>query len=218
MPSSAAPAKPVHLSCKDPSPCLIRCLKLPCRSSRSASTRFRACSTRPRPSPRRRKSTPRCCSAAGSRPTCSRSPARCRSPATRPRTARRGSPASSRRNSRTTKRRLDQLKARIAKTVAFLKTLDAQGDRRLGRPRDHLSARPEQGPDEGRRLPQSLRAAEFLFPPHRRLRHRAPLRRRGRQARLPRRHSDQAHLRAQRTKKAAPPANGGAALSCPAAI
>ena len=67
-----------------------------------------------------------------------------------------------------------------------------QGDRRLGRPRDHLSARAEQGPDAGRRLPQSLRAAEFLFPSHRGLRHRAPLRRRGRQARLSGRHSDQA--------------------------
>src|ERR1019366_1644214 len=83
-----------------------------------------------------------------------------------------------------------------------------QGDRRLSRPRNHLPARADQGPDEGRRLPQSFRAAEFLFPPHRRLRHRAPLRRGARQARLPGRYSDQTALRpaaSQVTKKAAPP-------------
>jgi len=38
----------------------------------------------------------------------------------------RGWPASSRRNSRTTETTIDQLKARLAKTVALLKTLDAK--------------------------------------------------------------------------------------------
>ncbi len=43
------------------------------------------------------------------------------------------------------------LKARLAKTVAFLKTLDPKQDRCRGRPPDHVSARPEQqGRDEGR--------------------------------------------------------------------
>ena len=112
---------------------------------------------------------------------------------------------------------LDQLKERIAKTVAYLKTLDAKAidasaDREITFP-----ARAEQGPDAGWRLSQSLRAAEFLFSPHLRLRHRAPLRRRGRQARLPGRHSDQAPLSlvaSPATKK--PPAGfpGAAALAC----
>ena len=89
---------------------------------------------------------------------------------------------------------IDQLKERIAKTVAFLKTLDtkaidASADREITFPLG-----PSQGPDEGRRLSQSFRAAEFLFPPHRRLRDRARLRRGARQARLPGRHPDQADL------------------------
>ena len=53
------------------------------------------------------------------------------------------SPAPSRRNSRTTRRASTSSRSASRKTVAYLKTLDRQGDRRRRRPRDHLSARAE---------------------------------------------------------------------------
>ena len=87
---------------------------------------------------------------------------------------------------------IDQLKARLAKTVAYLKTLDAKTDRRLHRPRDRVSDRcGHNRPHERQRLPQSFRAAELLFPSYRRLRDPASLRRRDWQARLHGRHPRQ---------------------------
>ena len=74
----------------------------------------------------RRRSIPRCCSTRASSPICSRSPARCRARATWPRTAAHGSPASTRPGMRTTRRRSPSSKPRIAKTLAFVKTLDAK--------------------------------------------------------------------------------------------
>jgi uncharacterized protein len=73
---------------------------------------------------------------------------------------------------------MDQLKARLAKTVAYLKTLDpkqidASADREVTFP----LGPDQQGPHEGRRLPKPFRAAELLFPHHSRLRDPAPLRR-----------------------------------------
>ena len=100
--------------------------KLPCRCSRSASTRCRACSTRRPPMRRQRKSSRRCCSVSAWRPTCSRSPARCRSPAIRPRTAPPGSPASSRRNSRTTRPASSSSRSASPRRWPILKTLDAK--------------------------------------------------------------------------------------------
>src|ERR1700755_970792 len=98
----------------------------------------------------RRRSTWPCCSAGGSRPTCLRSRARFRLRATKPRTVRRASrtssrpssriprrpstssrsvlprraPSSTRPNVKDTEPALHQHKERIAKTIAFLKTLD----------------------------------------------------------------------------------------------
>ena len=69
------------------------------------------------------------------------------------------------------------------------------GDRCRRRSRRHVSARPrQQGAHEGPGLSQPLRAAELLFPPHRRLRHPAPMRRRARQAGFPRRDPDDEEL------------------------
>lgn len=88
-----------------------------------------------------------------------------------------------------------ELKARIAKTIAFVKTLDAK-NRRVRRPRDHFPARPEQqGPHERCRLSQPLRAAKLLLSPHHCLRHSPSLRCRNRQARLPRCHPDEDDVR-----------------------
>jgi hypothetical protein len=92
---------------------------------------------------------------------------------------------------------IDQLKTRLAKTVAYLKTLDpkqidASADREITFPLGGT----QQGPDERRRLPQPLRAAELLFPSHGRLRDSASLRRGHRQARLSGRHPRQDGLRA----------------------
>jgi hypothetical protein len=55
--------------------------------------RSRRFSTRPRRMPKQRGSIRRSCSPRDSSPTCSHSPARCRAPATRPRTEAHGSPA-----------------------------------------------------------------------------------------------------------------------------
>ena len=87
-----------------------------------------------------------------------------------------------------------QLKERIAKTLALLKTLDAKAIDGADRPRDRVSARASQGADARRRLSQPFRAAELLFPRHGGLRRSAPLRCRVGQARFPRRHSAQAAL------------------------
>ncbi len=80
---------------------------------------------------------------------------------------------------------IDQLKARLAKTVAYLKALDrkqieASADREITFP----LGGPNKGQMKRRRLPQPLRAAELLFPSHRRLRNSASLRPGHRQARL----------------------------------
>ena len=66
---------------------------------------------------------------------------RCRALATRPRTAAHGSPGSTHRGMRTTKT-IAELRTRIAETVAFLKTLDAEKIDGC-RPGDHLPARPK---------------------------------------------------------------------------
>ena len=77
---------------------------------------------------------------------------------------------------------MDELKTRIARTVAYLKTLDpkqidSSADRQI-----FLSTRPDQhGPYERRRIPKPFCAAELLFPSHNRLRDPAPLRRGHRQ-------------------------------------
>ena len=80
---------------------------------------------------------------------------------------------------------MDELKTRIARTVAYLKTLDFEADRCVGRSGDRVPARPDQhGPHERRRLPKPFRAAELLFPSHNRLCDPAPLRRGHRQTRF----------------------------------
>jgi hypothetical protein len=79
-----------------------------------------------------------------------------------------------------------ELKARLAKTVAFVKSLDPKSQRG-GRSPDHVSAWPDQQrADARRRLPQPLRAAERIFPPRRRLRDPASLRCGDRKAGFPR--------------------------------
>ena len=92
-----------------------------------------------------------------------------------------------------------QLKERIAKTIAFLKTLDrkqidAAADREITFPLGGS----QQGPNEGRRLSQPFHAAELLFPLHRRLRDPAALRGGCRQARFPGRDPAQDGLRRQK--------------------
>ncbi|AMN42304.1 hypothetical protein RHPLAN_38720 [Rhodoplanes sp. Z2-YC6860] len=74
-----------------------------------------------------------------------------------------------------------QLKERLAKTVAYLKTLDpkaidASSDRETTLPLGPTN----KGHMKGADLSQSLRAAELLFSSERSLRHPAPLRRRDR--------------------------------------
>ena len=92
------------------------------------------------------------------------------------------------------------LKARIAKTVDYVKGFTpAQIDasRRQGR---HLPDRPAADDDaEGRGLSRRLRAAELLFPRHHGLRHPAPLRRGDRQARFSR--ADVEHATAHPAKR-----------------
>ncbi len=64
---------------------------------------------------------------------------------------------------------IDQLKARLAKTVAYLKTLDRK-EIDSSADREIVPARPNQkGSHEGRRLPQPFSAAELPFPCHGRL-------------------------------------------------
>ena len=76
---------------------------------------------------------------------------------------------------------IGQLKTRLAKTVAYLKTLDRKQIDSVDRSRDHVSVGPDQqGQHEGRRLPQPFRAAELLFPRYRGVCHFTPLRRRHR--------------------------------------
>ncbi len=73
---------------------------------------------------------------------------------------------------------MDELKTRIARTVAYLKTLELQADQFVGQSGNLLSVRSDQhGPYERRRLPKPFCAAELLFPSHDRLRDPAPLRR-----------------------------------------
>jgi hypothetical protein len=79
-----------------------------------------------------------------------------------------------------------ELQARIAKTVTFIegfapKDIDGSETRDIS-----LPARPG-APLQGRALSRAIRAAQFLFPRRHRLRDPAALRRRDRQARLPRR-------------------------------
>ena len=79
---------------------------------------------------------------------------------------------------------IDQLKARVAKTLAFIKTLDRKqidgaADREIT-----VSARRPLRPDEWRRLPQPSAAAELLFSSDDGLRPFAPGRAGDRQARL----------------------------------
>src|ERR1700688_484672 len=74
---------------------------------------------------------------------------------------------------------MDELKTRIARTVAYLKTLDPK---QIDSSADLFSTRPDQhGPYERRRIPKPFCAAELLFPSHNRLRDPAPLRRGHRQ-------------------------------------
>ena len=80
-----------------------------------------------------------------------------------------------------------QLKDRIAKTVAFLKTLDRKQIYQRPSARSRSRSAAHQRPNEWRRLSQPLHAAELLFPLHRRLRDFASLWRGRRQARFPRR-------------------------------
>ena len=94
--------------------------------------------------------------------------------------------AADRRNRRsfpTTEKTFDDLKARIAKTVDYVKTFKAgeiDASRRQGR---HVPDRAAADHDPERRgVPDRLRAAELLFPRHHRLRHPAPRGCRDRQA------------------------------------
>jgi hypothetical protein len=87
-----------------------------------------------------------------------------------------------------------ELKARLAKTVAYLKTLDgktidAAAERQIAFPLGPTITGHMKGEDS-----QSPSAAEFLFPCHRCLRDLAPQRRRHRQTRLFGRYSDQDEL------------------------
>ncbi len=82
---------------------------------------------------------------------------------------------------------IDELKARIAKTVDYVNSFKAGANRRDGRQGRHVPDRPAADHDaQGRAVPGRLRAAELLFPRHHRLRHPAPVRRRDRQAGFPR--------------------------------
>ena len=78
---------------------------------------------------------------------------------------------------------MDELKTRIARTVAYLKTLDskqidASADREIAFPLGPTNTGHMKG------LPKPFRAAELLFPSHNRLRDPAPLRRGHRQTRF----------------------------------
>ena len=101
----------------------------------------------------------------GSHPTCSRSPVRCRSRPITPRAAARDSPASRCRNTPTTRPPAD-LRARIARTIDFVRSfepsdIDGSEDRGIDhrrRPRAAL---------QGSAVPRELRAPRLLFPRHR---------------------------------------------------
>jgi uncharacterized protein len=82
-------------------------------------------STRPSPSPLPRRLTRWCCCARGSRPTCSISRGKCRFQPIRQGASARlaGAEAPSYEDNETT---IAELKARLAKTIAFLKTLDGK--------------------------------------------------------------------------------------------
>src|SRR5215471_5459414 len=84
-------------------PCPSRCHKSPCRPSRSASMRSPACSTRPPRSRPPKSSIPRCCRSGGSRLAGIEPP-----------------------RYEDTEKTIDELKARVAKTLAFVKALDAK--------------------------------------------------------------------------------------------
>ena len=73
----------------------------------------------------RASSIPRCCSARGSRRTCCRSRGRSRSPVTSQRIPSRVWPGRSRRASRTTRPRFEQLRARLARTIDYIKSIPA---------------------------------------------------------------------------------------------
>src|SRR5262245_20273871 len=103
-----------------------RCPRLPCRLSRLPLMRSRACSTRRQLTRRRRRSTPRFCSAGGWLPTCSRSAGRSRSHAIRPRMARRAFAGVEPPKFDDAETTLEQFKERIARTIGFLKTLDGK--------------------------------------------------------------------------------------------
>jgi hypothetical protein len=78
-----------------------------------------------------------------------------------------------------------ELKARIAKTVAFVKTVDAK---KIDASADQEITFPLGPTNKGHRLSAPLCDAKFLLSPHHRLRHPPPQRRRDRQARLLRCH------------------------------
>ena len=78
----------------------------------------------------------------------------------------------------------DELKARIAKTVDFVKSLKPAQIDGSEEPRDHDSHRRPAASVQGPALSPALRAAELLLPRHDGLRHPPPLRRGGRQARF----------------------------------
>ena len=72
---------------------------------------------------------------------------------------------------------IDQLKARLARTVAYLKTLDRRAINSSAEREITLPARPDHGAHERRRLSHPFSAAELPFPCHSRLCNSAPLRR-----------------------------------------
>jgi hypothetical protein len=88
-----------------------------------------------------------------------------------------------------------ELKARIAKTIDFLKTLDTRKTYSSVEREINLPIGPKRGLYDRRGLPQPLHGAQLLFSRHHRLRHPPSLRRRHRQERLPRGHSDEDNMK-----------------------
>ena len=141
-----------------------------------------ACWTRPRPMPTAKKIDPAVLLARGWRPTCSRSAASSRSPATSPRAPLPASPASRCRAGPTTRRRSPSSRraSRRRRLCAGFKPAQIDGSEERESLKLVAGARSSQRPA----LSAALRAAELLLPRHDRLRHPAPQRRGARQARL----------------------------------
>ena len=128
-----------------------------------------------------------CWSTRGSRPTCCRSPSRSSSPATSRRTRWRGSAGIDPPKFEDTETTMDELVARVKKTLDYIDTVPAARSKAARRATSRFRCATAPSSSRASRSCRHWAIAELLLPPRDRVQPAAPQRRGYRQARLPRR-------------------------------